>query len=288
MQLFTTIGPLQEALQMVSKTQSVGFVPTMGALHEGHLSLVRNAKLVTDKVVVSIFVNPTQFDKKEDLINYPSTLQADMELLLQEKCDFLFVPSVDEMYQNSVQSEGFDFDGLDRLMEGEHREGHFNGVGTIVKRLFEITQPDSAFFGEKDFQQLQIIRKLVEKEKMDIDIIGCPIFREKDGLAMSSRNMRLTKSYRKEAPFIYRILCEAKEIFTVKGSQNTTKWVEAAFKEHPILKLEYFTIADEESLLPLEKSDNETNVRPDENIKSRAFIAVFAGKIRLIDTIAMY
>jgi len=288
MQLFTTISSLQDALKLVSKSQSVGFVPTMGALHEGHLSLIRNAKLVTDKVVASIFVNPTQFDKKEDLINYPSTLQADMQLLMGEKCDFLFVPTVAEMYQELVESKEFDFDGLDKLMEGAHRKGHFNGVGTIVKRLFEITQPDYAFFGEKDFQQLQIIRKLVEKEKMDVKIVGCPIFREPDGLAMSSRNTRLSKSYRKEAPFIYKTLQEAKIKYNDDGVGETVKWVEIAFEKHPTLQLEYFNIADEATLLPTDKKASNVTDKQDKLKKNRAYIAVFAGDIRLIDNIALY
>jgi len=285
MQLFTTIKSLQEALKMASKRQSIGFIPTMGALHEGHLSLIRNARNVTDKVVVSIFVNPTQFDRKEDLINYPSTIQADMQLLQKEKCDFLLVPSVEEMYQETVEAEDYDFDGLDEVMEGAHRQGHFNGVGTVVKRLFEIVQPDYAFFGEKDFQQLQIIRKLVEKEDMSIKIVGCPIHREPDGLAMSSRNTRLSKSYRKEAPFIYKTLQKAKKIYSLKGAFEVKKWVEKVFEEHPTLELEYFTIANEATLLPIENGDRSTTKKLEKPQKYRAFIAVFAGDIRLIDNI---
>lgn len=285
MQLFTTIKSLQEALKMVSKSQSIGFVPTMGALHEGHLSLIRNARNVSDKVVASIFVNPTQFDRKEDLINYPSTIKADMQLLQKEKCHFLFVPNVDEMYQKAVEAEDYDFDGLDEVMEGAHRQGHFNGVGTVVKRLFEIVQPDYAFFGEKDFQQLQIIRKLVEKEDMSIKIIGCPIYRETDGLAMSSRNTRLSKSYRKEAPFIYKTLQEAKKIYSLKGAFMVKKWVEKTFEKHPTLELEYFTVANEATLLPIEKGEISNSKKLDKPQKYRAFIAVFAGDIRLIDNI---
>ncbi len=288
MQLFTTVRSLQEALKLLPKSQHVGFVPTMGALHEGHLSLIRQAKDRTDKVVASIFVNPTQFDKKEDLINYPSTIQADIKLLMKENCDFLFVPTVEEMYQDSIEAEQFDFDGLDQVMEGAYRHGHFDGVGTVVKRLFEITNPDYAFFGEKDFQQLQIIRKLVEKEKIDIKIVGCSIYREADGLAMSSRNTRLTKTHRKAAPFIYKTLQQAKKVYSEKGVDQVMKWVEDEFRKHTTLNLEYFTIADEATFLPVEKMDSIMVDMSNKPLKHRAFIAVFAGNIRLIDNIALY
>lgn len=288
MQLFTTISSLQEALKMLSKSQAVGFVPTMGALHEGHLSLVRIAKKNTDKVVASIFVNPTQFDKKEDLINYPSTIKEDIRLLQKEKCDFLFVPNVEEMYRDTIKSQKFDFDGLDTVMEGAHRKGHFNGVGTIVERLLEIVNPVAAFFGEKDFQQLQIIRKLVAKEKMDIRIVGCPIYREADGLAMSSRNTRLTTSFRKEAPYIYKTLREAKELFDIENASEMIDWVKDAFENHPSLKLEYFTIANEANLLTIEENRIKKTKVENSDERYRAFIAVFAGDIRLIDNIALH
>lgn len=288
MQLFTTISSLQEALKMLPKTNSVGFVPTMGALHEGHLSLIKIAKENTDYVVSSIFVNPTQFDRKEDLINYPSTIKEDIRLLQKEKCNFIFVPTVEEMYKATIESQKFDFDGLDIVMEGAHRIGHFNGVGTIVKRLFDIVKPDAAFFGEKDFQQLQIIRKLVAKEKMDIDIVGCPIYRESDGLAMSSRNTRLTTSYRKEAPFIYKTLCDAKKLFDIEDTNRMINWIKNAFNNHPSLELEYFTIANETNLLPIEENKTMKKKGKNSDDRYRAFIAVFAGDIRLIDNIALY
>ena len=280
MQVFTTINSLQWALNIARTSHSIGFVPTMGALHEGHMSLVKSARKRSDKVVVSIFVNPTQFDKQEDLTNYPSTLQKDIELLENKACDFLFIPSVKEMYAENIKAKSFNFDGLDQVMEGAHRQGHFNGVGTVVKHLFEIVQPNFAFFGEKDFQQLQIIRKMVEKEKLSLQIIGVPIFRESDGLAMSSRNARLTDSFRKEAPFIYETLQKAKVFFGMNSALDTIEWVEDVFSKHPTLKLEYFSIANEKDL----KKATSTNV----NKKYRAFIAVFAGKIRLIDNIALY
>ncbi|HIP48706.1 MAG TPA: pantoate--beta-alanine ligase [Lutibacter sp.] len=280
MQVFTTINSLQLALKIARTSHTIGFVPTMGALHEGHMSLIKSAKKKSDKIVVSIFVNPTQFDKQEDLTNYPSTIQTDIELLESESCDFLFIPSVKEMYAENVKAKSFDFDGLDQVMEGAHRQGHFNGVGTVVKQLFEIVKPNSAFFGEKDFQQLQIIKKMVEKEKFSLQIIGVPIFRESDGLAMSSRNARLTDSFRKEAPFIYETLQKAKVFFGMNSALNTIEWVEDVFSKHPTLKLEYFSIANETDL----KTATSTNP----NEKYRAFIAVFAGKIRLIDNIALY
>ncbi len=280
MKVYHTITTLQKELKSVRLEKSIGFIPTMGALHKGHLSLIQQAKNENDIVVVSIFVNPTQFDKKEDLDNYPITLDADTTLLESVGCDVVFIPSVKEIYSTNIQSQHFNFGGIEHEMEGKFRDGHFDGVGTIVKRLFEIVQPNSGYFGEKDFQQLQIIKKLVEIEKMPIKIVGCKIFREEDGLAMSSRNARLTPAYREAAPFIYKILKKAKKKFGTKSASKVTKWVEKKFKKHPLLKLEYFTIANEDNLKTFEgKKDKKT--------KQRAFIAVFAGKIRLIDNIQL-
>jgi pantoate--beta-alanine ligase len=279
MQVFTTIKTLKEALQSTYEDKIIGFVPTMGALHDGHLSLVKNANNTTEVTVVSIFVNPTQFDNSEDLVNYPSTLQNDLYLLEKTNCDIVFIPNVDEIYKGITTSQHFDFDGLENVMEGEHRAGHFDGVGTIVKRLFEIVTPNFAFFGEKDFQQLQIIKKMVEKEKLDVKIIGNPIFREPDGLAMSSRNTRLTKEYRAAAPFIRKTLLETTKIFGMKSALDVTEYVIQVFDKHPLLELEYFTIADEANLL------TRTNIESDKHY--RGFIAVYAGKIRLIDNISL-
>ncbi|AOW21023.1 pantoate--beta-alanine ligase [Urechidicola croceus] len=279
MLVFDNIKKLQQHLFPISADQTVGFVPTMGALHEGHLSLIKKAKKKNNIVVVSIFVNPTQFDKLEDLEKYPRTLNADIKLLKTVDCDILFIPSASEIYSDNIQSESFNFDGLEYQMEGKFRDGHFDGVGTIVKRLFEIVQPNNAYFGEKDFQQLQIIKKLVEKHAIDIKIKGCKIHREDDGLAMSSRNTRLTKEYRKAAPYIYQTLKKAKKKFGTKNAVEVIQWVEKKFKKHPILELEYFEIADEKTLLPIIKKEHNRNYR--------AFIAVFAGKIRLIDNIRL-
>lgn len=259
--------------------KTIGFVPTMGALHQGHLSLVKSAQDKNDITVVSIFVNPTQFDNKEDLVKYPKTLENDIQLLESVNCDVLFSPSVEEIYAENISSERFDFDGLEHQMEGKFRDGHFDGVGTIVKTLFEIVAPDTAYFGKKDFQQLQIIKKMVEKHAIPLKIKGCDIFREEDGLAMSSRNARLTKEYREAAPFIYKTLKKAKKKFGTKSADKVTKWVEKKFKKHPLLELEYFTIANEKTL--------ETANKKEPKQKYRAFIAVFAGEIRLIDNIRL-
>ncbi|MGB0890907.1 MAG: pantoate--beta-alanine ligase [Flavobacteriaceae bacterium] len=261
------------------KEKSIGFVPTMGALHQGHLSLVKKAKEKNDITVVSIFVNPTQFDNQEDLVKYPKTLKNDIQLLETVNCDVVFVPSVEDIYEENVSSKKFEFDGLEYQMEGKFREGHFDGVGTIVKNLFEIVNPDKAYFGKKDFQQLQIIKKMVEKHNLPVKIKGCDIFREEDGLAMSSRNTRLTKKYREAAPFIYKILKKAKKKFGTKNANKVTKWVEKQFNQHPLLELEYFTIADEETLKTINNKESRK--------KYRAFIAVYAGEIRLIDNIRL-
>lgn len=279
MLVFAKIKSVQQKIQSLQKGAVVGFVPTMGALHKGHLSLIKLAKKNCDVVVVSIFVNPTQFDKKEDLINYPKTLDADLEMLKSIDPAIVFAPSAQEIYANNVVSEKFDFNGLENQMEGKFRAGHFSGVATVVKRLFNIVNPTKAYFGEKDFQQLQIIRKLVLQEKLNIEIVGCAIEREKDGLAMSSRNLRLTKEQRNAAPFIYKTLQTVKLKFGTENVNSIAKWVESEFENNPILKLEYFEIANEETLTPITSKK--------EFGKYRAFIAVFADKIRLIDNISL-
>ena len=259
--------------------KTIGFVPTMGALHEGHLSLIKKAIEKNDLVVVSIFVNPTQFDNQEDLIKYPKTIENDTKLLESVSCDVLFLPSVEEIYAENIASEKFDFDGLEHQMEGKFRTGHFDGVGTIVKNLFEIVTPNRAYFGQKDFQQLQIIKKMVKKNRIPVKIKGCPIFREENGLAMSSRNTRLSKEHRTEAAFIYKILKKVRYKFNSEEANKINEWVESQFKEHPYLKLEYFTIAEEKTLKTIESKEYHK--------KYRAFIAVFAGDIRLIDNIRL-
>ncbi len=265
--------------KLKAQNKSIGFVPTMGALHDGHISLVKKAQRKNDVTVVSIFVNPTQFDQEEDLLKYPKTLEKDIALLSEVHCDILFNPSTKEMYDNSINAQEFDFDGLEHEMEGKFRKGHFNGVGTIVKTLFEIVEPDKAYFGQKDFQQLQIIKKMVKKHSLKVKIKGCSIFRENDGLAMSSRNSRLTSEERQEAPFIYKTLKKIKEKFNSDSIAEIEQWVTNEFSKQNLLKLEYFTIAEEKTLKTISKKDAKK--------KHRAFIAVFAGKIRLIDNIKL-
>lgn len=259
---------------------TIGFVPTMGALHQGHLALMQRSLKENDDTVVSIFVNPTQFNNPEDLEKYPRTLEEDVQKMrgLSDKM-ILYAPSVEDIYEGHTVSEAFDFDGLENQMEGKFRPGHFNGVGTIVKRLFEIVTPTNAYFGEKDFQQLQIVKKMVEKNHLPVNVVGCPIFREDNQLAMSSRNERLTAEERKEAAIIFKILTEAKEIFQKDTPEETIQFVENSFKDNERFELEYFVIADESTLLPIEHKDKDKNYR--------AFIAVFVNSIRLIDTISL-
>ena len=279
MEVFKTIKSLQQSLSDNGQNSTLGLVPTMGALHEGHLSIVRRAKEENDQVIVSIFVNPTQFDKKEDLVNYPNTLAADLEALESIGCDYVFTPSIEEVYQGETKSESFDFEGLDKVMEGEFRTGHFDGVATIVKKLFLITKPDKAYFGEKDYQQLLIIKKMVALESIPIEIVAVGIYREHDGLAMSSRNTRLSHEQRLAAPEIYQTLLKSKKLFENGDLTKVKSFVKNEFIQNNELDLEYFEIADIESL----KSVNE--IEP--NTKYRAFIAVFADKVRLIDNIAL-
>ena len=268
-------------LKTIKTTNStIGFVPTMGALHQGHLALMQRSLKENDDTVVSIFVNPTQFNNPEDLEKYPRTLEEDVKKMrgLSDKI-ILYAPSVEDIYEGNTISQSFDFDGLENQMEGKFRPGHFNGVGTIVKRLFEIVTPTNAYFGEKDFQQLQIVKKMVEKNNMPVNVVGCPIFREENQLAMSSRNERLTPEERKEASIIYKTLTEAKEIFKTGTPEETIQFVENAFKDNERFELEYFVIADESTLLPIDHKSIDKNYR--------AFIAVFVNSIRLIDTISL-
>lgn len=281
MQIFIEKGSLQQHVSYLKhEGKTIGFVPTMGALHKGHLSLVSRAAAACDAVVVSIFINPTQFDNPADLEKYPRTLKSDLALLQDFNQDLiLFTPNPSEIYGEKVEARHFDFDGLEQVMEGKYRSGHFNGVGTVVKRLFEIVKPDKAFFGEKDFQQLQIIKKLNEKGKLGIEVIGCPIDREETGLARSSRNERLNLKTRAEAGFIYQILLQVKEKFGTENAFYIKNWVEKQFEKNPFLKLEYFEIADSNTLM------SEEEPKPD--FKYRAFIAAYAEEVRLIDNLAL-
>jgi pantoate--beta-alanine ligase len=262
-----------------SKNFTIGFVPTMGALHNGHLSLIKESIKNNQITVASIFVNPTQFNKKEDLENYPRTLESDLSMLEGVSCDIAFIPSIEEIYADTVSANHFEFDGLEIQMEGKFRKGHFNGVGTIVKKLFEIVTPTNAYFGEKDFQQLQIIRKMVQKNQLPVSVIGCPTFREENGLAMSSRNQLLSEKEKEKGAIIYEILHEVKQLIDKKSIEKINSWVAAQFDENPLFELEYFVIADEETLIPASTISSNKNYR--------AFIAVHADKVRLIDTMSL-
>ena len=265
--------------EFYSENTTIGFVPTMGALHKGHVSLIEESQRNNDITIASIFVNPTQFNKKEDLENYPRTIKSDLNLLEKVHCDVVFIPSVSEIYTNNISASHFNFDGLESQMEGRFRKGHFNGVGTIVKKLFEILQPTNAYFGEKDFQQLQIVRKMAEKNHFPVAVVGCSTFREDDGLAMSSRNKRLTDGERNAASIIYKILKKTAEKIQTQSIDDIKKWVSNEFKKHSFFELEYFVIAEEETL------ENATILSPKKQY--RAFIAVYANTIRLIDNISL-
>ena len=281
MLLFSSKKELIAHLATLKNTSTtVGLVPTMGALHKGHLSLIKKAISETKVVVVSIFVNPTQFDNQDDLKKYPDTLDADLESLKNVSEELIvFTPSAIELYSNNISSKEYDFDGLDKTMEGKYRSNHFLGVATVVEKLFSIVQPNKAYFGEKDFQQLLIIKKLIENTNMPIEIIDCPIVREPHGLAMSSRNERLPKDLRIKASFIYETLLAAKEIFGTKSATNVMNWVKNKFGKQPEFDLEYVKITDQETLNPIK--------RKQKNTKYRAFIAVYVDGVRLIDNIAL-
>ena len=254
--------------------KKIGFAPTMGALHQGHLSLYKAAKKENDEVISSIFVNPTQFNNPDDFQKYPKTLEKDLELLEKAGVDAVYVPNVEEMYPDGLNSKKYDFDGLENEMEGKYRPGHFDGVGTIVEELFRQVQPHNAYFGEKDYQQLAIIKKMVEKTKLPVKIHGVPTLREEDGLAMSSRNVRLTETQRKEATIIYETLTKVKEWFKVLSVEEIKQKVTDIFRNSNF-ELEYFVIADEETL-------KEANAI-DEDKEYRAFIVAYADTVRLID-----
>ena len=281
MRVFQTQKELQIELNKVeNQSKKIGFVPTMGALHKGHLSLLEQSLAENEITVLSIFVNPTQFNNADDLKKYPRTLEKDVELVRNlNKNILVYAPSVADIYEGNTISASFNYDGLENQMEGKHRPGHFDGVGTIVKKLFEIIKPTNAYFGEKDFQQLQIIRKLVAKYKIPVNIIGCEIFRETSGLAMSSRNERLSESAKNESKVIYQILTQAKEKFISESANEVVKFVEKEFKKHSNFTLEYFEIAAKDTLL--------TCKRKVKNKKYRGFIAVFIENIRLIDNISL-
>ncbi|MFZ4105286.1 pantoate--beta-alanine ligase [Flavobacterium sp.] len=281
MLIFNNKEELNKYLQRIfSANFTIGFVPTMGALHKGHLSLLEKSIENNTNTVVSIFVNPTQFNNPEDLKNYPRTFENDLEKIKTVSDEIIiYAPTVEDIYEGDTATKQYDFDGLENQMEGKFRPGHFDGVATVVKKLFKIVTPTNAYFGEKDFQQLQIIKKLVKKEKIPVTIIECPIYREANGLAMSSRNERLSAKERENASVIFETLKQAKTLFKTNSAKNVTDFVSKEFKKLPDFELEYFEIAEEETLL--------TCINKSENKNYRAFIAIFVNKIRLIDTISL-
>lgn len=290
-----SIEQLKNYLYNANKRQNiVGFVPTMGALHLGHISLINAAKAQCGLVVCSIFINPTQFNDLNDLQNYPKTFEADCKLLESAGCDIVFAPEISEMYtfeelelkkqniedKNWANGKTVDFGSLVKVMEGAHRPGHFNGVAQVVSKLFRIVKPDKAYFGQKDFQQLAVIRKMVNQLEMPIEIIACPIIRERNGLAMSSRNERLSISQRNTASLISKTLFEAKELQTVKTIPELKSWAENQLKSETQLELEYFEISDANTLQAI--------VDYQQAESAVACVALKIGNVRLIDNIILY
>ena len=255
---------------------AIGFVPTMGALHQGHLSLIERSVRENECTVVSIFVNPTQFNNLSDLEKYPRTLEADIELLEKSGCDILFAPSAEEVYPEPDMRQ-FDFGTLDKVMEGAFRPGHFNGVAQVVSKLFDMVQPHHAYFGEKDFQQLAVIRAMVAQLAMPVEVIACPIVREPDGLAMSSRNMRLLPEQREIAPVIAETLKNSRNFVGSKTVGELTLWVAENINARAGLEVEYFQIVDGDTLLPVAGWEQSTRIV--------GCIAVFCGEVRLIDIV---
>lgn len=279
--IFTNQKELKAHLApIINDKKPIGFVPTMGALHDGHLSLLKRSLNQNRITVVSIFINPTQFNNPEDLEKYPRTFISDVEKIkrLNQKI-IIYAPSVEDIYGGSIVSEKFDFDGLEHQLEGKFRVGHFDGVGTIVKKLFEIVRPTRAYFGEKDYQQCLIIKKLVQKYHLPVSISVCPIMREKNGLAMSSRNERLSEEEREKAGIIYRTLRKAKNKLKTQSLLSVHDYVKRTINSQKIMELEYFIVADSKTLEPTNKYFKSKDYR--------AFIAVNIGNVRLIDTIPL-
>lgn len=280
MNLIKTVKEVQDAVNSMRKEgKSIGFVPTMGALHEGHLSLVKQSISDNDISIVSIFVNPTQFNNKEDLDKYPRTLDEDCKFLEKAGVDIIFAPSVEEIYPEP-DTRQFDFGKIDKVMEGTHRPGHFNGVAQVVSRLFDIVKPDKAYFGEKDFQQLAIIREMVNQLKLNIEIVPMPIMREASGLALSSRNARLSSKQKQDAVKISENLLGYKEKWTQYPVEELKQIVIDKINSVDSLEVEYFEIVDGYSLQPISNWD--------ETRYAVGCIAVFCGDVRLIDNVTYY
>lgn len=277
MQVFETVKEVQAYLN-VNSTQTFGFVPTMGALHAAHISLIDVSKNENDITICSIFVNPKQFNKKEDLVSYPRNTEADLDMLEKANCDVVFIPSVEEMYPAKVEKD-FDFGLLSEVMEAKHRPGHFNGVAIVIERFFEILNPTHAYFGEKDYQQLAVVKALVKQINSPVKVIGCPIFREKNGLAMSSRNERLSAKEKEEASNISHALqyvCTHKNEFSIIELKS---YFLNQMNQHQIFEPEYFEIANAATLQPIKNWE--------EAQQHIAFTAVNVNGVRLIDNMTI-
>ena len=275
MKVVNTVAELNAALAPL-KREGVGFVPTMGALHAGHRSLVERARRENDTVVVSVFVNPTQFNDKNDLKNYPRTPEADCAILEAAGADIVFMPTVEDIYPEP-DTRQFDFGLVDKVMEGATRPGHFNGVAQVVSRLFALVNPARAYFGEKDFQQIAVIKAMVEQLSIDVEIVECVIVRGEDGLALSSRNELLTPEHRAAAPHIYATISQCASKMESMSPEELTNWVVETIDSNPLLKTIYFEAVDARTMQRVEKwSDSE---------RIQGCCAVQAGNVRLIDNI---
>ena len=275
METITNSEELRRALGSRNRS-GIGFVPTMGALHAGHRSLVERARRECATVVVSVFVNPTQFNDKTDLKNYPRTPEADLRLLEEVGADYVFMPSVEEVYPEP-DTRTFDFGMIDKVMEGATRPGHFNGVAQVVSRLFDLVKPAKAYFGEKDFQQIAVIREMVRQLRIPVEIIPCPIVRGEDGLALSSRNTLLDTDHRTAAPYIYKVLKAAVEKSHQTTPDQLAAWVTAQVESNPLLKVIYFQVVDAATMQQVRTWEESPAIQ--------GCIAVQAGDIRLIDNI---
>ena len=281
MALFKEKSDLNKKIGYIKeKNITIGLVPTMGALHKGHLSFVERSLVENDFTIVSVFINPTQFNDKEDLANYPKNLTKDCDFLEAISDDIIiFAPEISDIYDKNISVKKFDFQGLDRFMEGKYRKGHFEGVATVVSRLFEIVKPNKAYFGEKDYQQLKIIQQLVVQYRIPVNIIGCKIIREDDGLALSSRNSKLGSHSRNIASKIFELLNYCRVHFDSMNLDEIINHVNIFFEKISEIELEYFIIADSETLIPAKEIIKDKQYR--------AFVAVRLDGVRLIDNIEL-
>lgn len=278
MHIFNTITDLRNYLNSQNNSRkSIGFVPTMGALHDGHLKLVSESMNENELTIVSIFVNPTQFNNPDDLKKYPRTLEKDISLLKKIGCTALFCPSNDEVYPKNYSPLHIDLSPLDEVMEGKHRPGHFNGVVNVVHRLFDIVQPTKAYFGKKDFQQVAVIRAMKEALNLSVEVVAIETLRESNGLAMSSRNLRLSESEKEKSTVIYKSLVKAKELATEKGPKEVEKTLTQLIEEGG-LNVEYVSIVHPESLMPMEKWEK----------GATACVVAYCGDVRLLDNMEVY